>query len=46
VADTIAVQKYADTFEFQGIVLKQQGMTEWRLTKGKWLVVNDIMINY
>lgn len=46
VADTIAVQKYADTFEFQGAVIKQEGMTEWRLTHGKWLVVNDIMVNY
>lgn len=46
VADTIAVQKYKDTFEFQGAVVKQEGMTEWRLTHGKWLVVNDIMVNY
>lgn len=46
VADTIAVQKYADTFEFMGTVVQQEGMTEWRLTKGKWLVVNDIMVNY
>lgn len=46
VADSIAVQKYYDVFEFQGATYKQKGMTEWRLTKGKWLVVNDIMINF
>jgi len=46
VADTIAVQKYANTFEYMGVVMKQQGMTEWRLTKGKWLTVNDIMVVY
>lgn len=46
VADSIAVQKYYDVYEFQGTTYKQKGMTEWRLTKGKWLIVNDIMVNY
>jgi len=46
VADSIAVQKYFDVFEFDGITYKQKGMTEWRLTDGKWLIVNDIMNNY
>jgi transcriptional regulator with XRE-family HTH domain len=46
VADTIAVQKYYDVYEYQGVTYKQQGMTEWRLTKGKWLIVNDVMVNY
>jgi hypothetical protein len=46
VADSIAVQKYEDTFSLQGITYNQKGMTEWRLTKGKWLIVNDIFINY
>jgi transcriptional regulator with XRE-family HTH domain len=46
VADTIAVQKYYDIFEYSGKTHKQQGLTEWRLTKGKWLIVNDIMTNY
>jgi transcriptional regulator with XRE-family HTH domain len=45
VADSIAVQKYYDVFEFHGATIKQTGMTEWRLTRGKWLVVNDIMVN-
>ena len=46
VADSIAVQKYYDVYEYQGATYKQKGMTEWRLTKGKWLIVNDIMVNY
>jgi DNA-binding XRE family transcriptional regulator len=46
VADSIAVQKYYDVFEFQGAEYHQKGMTEWRLTEGKWLTVNDIMNNF
>lgn len=46
VADTIAVQKYYDIYEYRGVEYRQKGMTEWRLTKGKWLTVNDIMNNY
>jgi transcriptional regulator with XRE-family HTH domain len=46
VADSIAVQKYYDVYEFQGVEYHQKGMTEWRLKKGKWLTVNDIMNNY
>jgi transcriptional regulator with XRE-family HTH domain len=46
VADSIAVQKYYDVYEYRGVEYHQKGMTEWRLTKGKWLTVNDIMINY
>lgn len=46
VGDSIAVQKYYDVYEFNGMTFKQKGITEWRLTHGKWLVVNDIMINY
>ena len=46
VADSIAVQKYEDTFQLQGATYNQKGMTEWRLTRGKWLIVNDIFMNY
>lgn len=46
VGDSIAVQKYYDIYEYQGVTYKQKGMTEWRLTKGQWLIVNDMMINY
>lgn len=46
VGDSIAVQKYYDVYEFNGMTFNQKGITEWRLTHGKWLVVNDIMINY
>ena len=46
IADSIAVQKYEDTFSLQGATYNQKGMTEWRLTKGKWLIVNDIFMNY
>lgn len=46
VADSIAVQKYYDVYEYRGAEYHQKGITEWRLTKGKWLTVNDIMNNY
>lgn len=46
VADSIAVQKYYDVYEFRGTEYHQKGITEWRLTRGKWLTVNDIMNNY
>ena len=46
VGDSIAVQKYNDVFQYQGNEYKQKGMTEWRLTKGKWLIVNDTATNY
>ena len=46
VADSIAVQKYYDVYEYRGVEYRQKGMTEWRLTNGKWLTVNDIMNNY
>jgi hypothetical protein len=46
VSDSIAVQKYHDVYEFNGITYEQKGLTEWRLTWGKWMVVNDIMTNY
>ncbi len=46
VADSIAVQTYFHIFRYQGNKLKQKGMTEWHLTNGKWLIVNDIAINY
>ncbi len=46
VADTIAVQKYYVEFEFSGNTFRQKGLTEWRLTNGVWLIVNDIANNY
>jgi transcriptional regulator with XRE-family HTH domain len=46
VCDSIAVQKYYDVFEYNGATYRQKGITEWRLTKGKWLIVNDIVNNY
>lgn len=35
VADSIAVEKYENTFQYQGVVVHQKGMTEWRNTNGK-----------
>lgn len=46
VADSIAVQKFENTFQYRDATYRQKGITEWRLTKGKWLIVNDIAINY
>jgi hypothetical protein len=41
----IAVEKYYDVYKFSGNTYKQKGLTEWRLTDGKWLIVNDIFVN-
>lgn len=46
VGDSIAVQKYYNVFQYQGNEYKQKGITEWRLAKGKWLIVNDTSTNY
>jgi transcriptional regulator with XRE-family HTH domain len=42
VSDSIAVQKYNILSLFGGQTYKTKGITEWRLTKGKWLIVNDM----
>ena len=46
VGDSIAVQTYYDVYKFQGAEYRQKGITEWRKTKDKWLVVNDMATNY
>ncbi|MBC8755772.1 helix-turn-helix transcriptional regulator [Kordia sp. YSTF-M3] len=46
VADSIAVEKYENIHEFKGKTRKQVGITEWRLTKGKWFIVNDVFREY
>lgn len=45
VGDSIAVEKYYNVYKYKGNICKQKGLTEWRLTKGKWLIVNDIFCN-
>lgn len=45
VSDSIAVEKYAMVIENSGKEFKQKGMTEWRFTNGKWLIVNDITVD-
>ncbi len=42
VGDSIAVQKYSILGTLGGQTYRTRGLTEWRLTKGKWLMVNDI----
>ncbi len=42
VSDSVAVQKYTILGTFGGQTYRTNGLTEWRLTKGKWLVANDI----
>jgi len=42
IGDTIAVEKYQNLYKFKGNIRKQFGITEWRLTKGTWLIVNDV----
>lgn len=42
VGDSLAVQKYSIVGTLGGQTYRTKGLTEWRLTKGKWLMVNDI----
>jgi transcriptional regulator with XRE-family HTH domain len=42
VSDTIAVEKYKSTYKFKGTLRSQVGITEWRLSNNKWLIVNDV----
>jgi ketosteroid isomerase-like protein len=42
VGDSIAVEKYQSVYEHKGKVKRQIGLTEWRFTNGKWLIVNDV----
>jgi len=46
VGDSIAVQKYFNTYTVSGKLYKQKGMAEWRLKDEKWLIVNDIFTTY
>jgi len=42
IGDTIAVEKYQNLYKYKGSIRKQFGITEWRLTNGTWLIVNDV----
>ncbi|SNR35015.1 helix-turn-helix domain-containing protein [Lutibacter flavus] len=41
VSDTIAVEKYKNTYRYKGKVSNQIGITEWHFKNGKWLITND-----
>jgi transcriptional regulator with XRE-family HTH domain/ketosteroid isomerase-like protein len=45
VCDDLAIEKYSIVCKFQGVILKQKGMSEWQNRKGKWLIVNDVFVN-
>ena len=42
VSDTIAVEKYKNTYRYKGKVSNQIGITEWHFKNGKWLITNDV----
>lgn len=42
VSDTIAVEKYKNTYRHKGKVSSQIGITEWHFKNGKWLITNDV----
>ncbi len=46
IADSLAVEKYSSVYHYMGRDIKQQGMKEWRLTNGRWLIVNHMMMDY
>lgn len=42
ISNTIAVEKYKNTYRYKGKISNQIGITEWHFKDGKWLIVNDI----
>ncbi|WP_460219399.1 helix-turn-helix domain-containing protein [Psychroserpens sp. MEBiC05023] len=42
VSDTIAVEKYKNTYRYKGKVSNQVGITEWHFQNGKWLITYDV----
>jgi transcriptional regulator with XRE-family HTH domain len=42
VSDTIAVEKYKNTYRYKGKISNQIGITEWHFKNGKWLITNDV----
>ena len=42
VSDTIAVEKYKNTYRYKGGIRSQIGITEWHFKNSKWLIVNDV----
>ena len=42
VSDTIAVEKYKNTYRYKGKIRNQVGITEWHFQNGKWLITNDV----
>lgn len=42
VSNTIAVEKYKNTYRYKGKVRNQVGITEWHYQNGKWLITNDV----
>jgi transcriptional regulator with XRE-family HTH domain len=42
VSNTIAVEKYKNTYRYKGKINNQIGITEWHFKNGKWSIVNDI----
>lgn len=46
IGDSIAVEKYFSIYNYMGAEIKQKGMKEWRFTNGRWLIVNQMMMDY
>jgi transcriptional regulator with XRE-family HTH domain len=42
VSDSIAVEKYENSYTYKGNTHKQIGIMEWHFINGKWLIVNDM----
>jgi transcriptional regulator with XRE-family HTH domain len=46
VSGSIAVEKYFSLYQFMGKEYRQKGIKEWHLTGKKWLIVNQMMMDY
>lgn len=46
VSESIAVEKYFSLYQFMGKEFRQKGLKEWHLTNKKWLIVNQMMMDY
>ncbi len=42
ISDTIAVEKYKNTYRYKGKIKNQTGITEWHFKNEKWSIVNDV----
>jgi len=41
----IAFEKYIATYKYKGTIREQNGITEWHLSDGEWIIANELYTN-